>query len=110
MDASPFSIKPIWMQEVKSYLETCQMLKNLNLVQKHKLAKKTKPFTTKEGKMYRVGQNNKFHKCLTTHYKKSWIFKRFNLIKMSTLTKRMFTLTKGMGHERHMVLLVGFFD
>jgi hypothetical protein len=22
----------------------------------------------------------------------------------------MFTLTKGMGHERHMVVLVGFFD
>jgi hypothetical protein len=44
------------------------------------------------------------------HYKKSWFFKRFNLIKMSTLTKRMFILTKGMGYERHMVLLVGSFD
>jgi hypothetical protein len=43
------------------------------------------------------------------HYKKSWFFKRFNLIKVSTLTKRMFTLTKGMGHERYMVLLVFFF-
>ncbi len=39
------------------------------------------------------------------HYKKSWFFKRFNLTKVSTLTKRIFTLTKGMGHERHMVLL-----
>jgi hypothetical protein len=34
IDASLFSIKPIWMQEVKSYLETGQMPKTLNLVQK----------------------------------------------------------------------------
>jgi len=33
----------------------------------------------------------------------------FNLIQMSTLTKRMFVLTKNMGHERHIVLLVSFF-
>jgi hypothetical protein len=51
----------------------------------------------------------KYH-CPNTHYKKSRFFKIFNLIKMSTLTKRMFNLTKNMGHERHMVLLVGFFD
>jgi hypothetical protein len=31
IDASLFSIKPIWMQEVKSDLETCQMLEILNL-------------------------------------------------------------------------------
>jgi hypothetical protein len=34
------------------------MLKTLNLVQKQKLAKKVKPFTLKEGNMYKVGQNN----------------------------------------------------
>ncbi len=44
------------------------------------------------------------------HYKKSWFSKRFNLTKMSTLTKRMFTLTKNMGHEKHIVLLVGVSD
>jgi len=38
------------------------------------------------------------------HYKKSWFSKRFNLTKMSTLTKRMFTLIKSM------VLFVDFFD
>jgi hypothetical protein len=43
------------------------------------------------------------------HYKKSWVFKRFNSTKMSTLTKMMFALTKNIGHERHMVLLVDFF-
>jgi hypothetical protein len=31
------------------------------------------------------------------------------LIKMFTLIKKMFTLTKNMGHEIHMVLLIGFF-
>jgi hypothetical protein len=46
----------------------------------------------------------------TMHYKKSWFFKRFNLIKLSTVIKKMFTLAKGMGHKRHMVLLVGYFD
>jgi len=43
-----------------------------------------------------------------SHYYKSWLFKRFNLIKVSTLTKRMFVFIKGMGHERKMVFLVGF--
>jgi hypothetical protein len=37
--------------------------------------------------------------CTTTNH--GW----FNLIKMSTLAERMFALTKGMGHERHMVFL-----
>jgi len=43
------------------------------------------------------------------HYKKSQFFKRFNLIKVSTLTKRMSTLIKGMGHERHIILFGWFF-
>jgi hypothetical protein len=34
MDASLFFVKPIWMQEVKSYLKTIEMLETLNLVQK----------------------------------------------------------------------------
>ncbi len=54
------------MQEVKNYLKIGQMLKTMNLAQKQKLAKKVEPFTLKEGIMYRVGQNNKMHKCLTT--------------------------------------------
>jgi hypothetical protein len=45
---SLFFVEPIWMQEAKTYLETGQMLKNLNLVQKYKLAKKAEPFTLKE--------------------------------------------------------------
>jgi hypothetical protein len=34
LDASLFSIEPIWMQEVKTYLKTSQMPKTLNLAQK----------------------------------------------------------------------------
>jgi hypothetical protein len=54
------------MQEVKSYLKTCQMPKTLNLAQKQKLVRKEKPFILKEGIIYRVGQDNKMCKCLTT--------------------------------------------
>jgi hypothetical protein len=42
------------------------MPKSLNLNQKQKLARKVKPFILKEGTMYKVGQDNKMHKCLTT--------------------------------------------
>jgi hypothetical protein len=42
------------------------MLETLNLAQKHKLAKKVEPFTLKEGIMYRVGQDNKLCRFLTT--------------------------------------------
>ncbi len=34
IDASLFSIEPIWMQEMKNYLEIGQMPETLNLVQK----------------------------------------------------------------------------
>jgi hypothetical protein len=42
------------------------MPKTLNLTHKQKLAKDVEPFTLKEGIMYKVGQDNKMHKCLTT--------------------------------------------
>ncbi len=51
-DASLFSIEPLWMHEVKTYLETSHMPKTLNSTQKQKLATKAKPFTLKEGIMY----------------------------------------------------------
>jgi hypothetical protein len=41
------------------------MRKTLNLVQKQKLAKNAKPFIVKE-LMYRLGQDNIMHRCLTT--------------------------------------------
>ncbi len=54
------------MQEAKTYLETGQMLKNLNLVQKYKLAKKAEPFTLKEWIMYKLGPGNTMRRYLTT--------------------------------------------
>jgi hypothetical protein len=42
------------------------MPKTLNLAHKQKLAKKVEPFTLKERTMYKVGQDNKMHICLTT--------------------------------------------
>jgi len=42
------------------------MPKNFNLTQKYKLARKAKPFIMKKGIMYRVGQDNRMHRCLTT--------------------------------------------
>ncbi len=42
------------------------MPKILNLAQKQKLAKKAKPFILKEGIMYKMGQDNKMHRCLAT--------------------------------------------
>jgi hypothetical protein len=51
---------------VKNYLEIGQMPETLNLVLKHKLARKVEPFTFKERKMYSVGQDNKLCRCLTT--------------------------------------------
>jgi len=52
---------------------------------------------------------NSWHIPNDGHYEKSCFFKKFNLSKVSTLTKRMFVLTKKMGHEKHIVFLVGFF-
>jgi hypothetical protein len=42
------------------------MPKTLNLVQTQKMFKKAKPFSLKEGIMYKVGQDNRMRKCLTT--------------------------------------------
>jgi hypothetical protein len=66
IDASLLFVKPIWMQEVKSYLEIGQMPKTLNLAQKQKLARKLELFILKEGIMYKVGQDNKMCRFLTT--------------------------------------------
>jgi len=42
------------------------MLKTPNLAQKQKLARKAEPFILKDGIMYRMGQDNKMCRCLTT--------------------------------------------
>jgi hypothetical protein len=47
---------------------------------------------------------------INIHYYKSWLFKRFNLTKVSTLTKMIFVLTKAWGMKDTWFLLVGYFD
>jgi hypothetical protein len=44
VDASLFSIEPIWMQEVKTYLKIGQMLETLNLAQKIEIGQKGRTF------------------------------------------------------------------
>jgi hypothetical protein len=50
----------------KNLFKDMSMPKTMNLAHKQKLAKKAKSFTLKEGIMYRMGQDNKMHRCLTT--------------------------------------------
>ncbi len=66
IEASLCHVEPIWMLEMKRYLEIGQMPETLNLAHKQKLAREVKPFIMKEGIIYIVGQNNKMHRCLTT--------------------------------------------
>jgi hypothetical protein len=54
------------MQEVKTYLKTSRMLETQNLAQKQKFAIKAKPFILKENIMYKMEQDNKMRRCLTT--------------------------------------------
>jgi hypothetical protein len=42
------------------------MPKTLNLAQKQKLPRKIEPFILKEGIMYKMGQDNRMCRCLTT--------------------------------------------
>jgi hypothetical protein len=42
------------------------MLETLDLAYKQKLARNVKPFILKEATMYKIGQDNKMHRRLTT--------------------------------------------
>jgi hypothetical protein len=64
-------------------------------------------YVTKKYCRNKISNENYYNMLIyIIHYKKSRFFRRFNLTKVFTLTKRMSTLTKIMGHERHMVLLI----
>jgi hypothetical protein len=47
---------------------------------------------------------------LIGHYYKSWFFKRFKLINLSFWLMDMYILTKGLGLEWHMYVLINQFD
>jgi hypothetical protein len=59
MDTLLFFVKPIWMQEVKTYLGTGKMPKTLNLIHKQKLARKAKPFILKKHLCIEWGKTTK---------------------------------------------------
>ncbi len=65
MDASLFC-KTYMDVGNKNLCKDMSYAKNYELSSKKKLAKKVKPFTMKEGIMYKMGKNNKMHRCLTT--------------------------------------------
>jgi hypothetical protein len=57
--ASLFYIKFEWLKDVKEFLKTKQIEGTLSVQQKQRLVKRAKPFTFKNGELYRMGQNNK---------------------------------------------------
>jgi hypothetical protein len=65
IDASLFYIRPKWLNDVNFVLKTKQIKGTLSLQWKQRLVKKTKPFTLKNGELYKMGQNNKPQRCLT---------------------------------------------
>jgi hypothetical protein len=65
-NASLFSIKPKWLNDVRENLKTCQIEGTLYIQQKQRLVRRAKPFTSKNGELYRMGQDNILQRCLTT--------------------------------------------
>ncbi len=64
--ASLFYTELKWLNDVKEYLRTCQIDSTLSIQQKQRLFRKARPFTFKNGELYRMGQDNILRKCLTT--------------------------------------------
>jgi hypothetical protein len=51
--------KPKWLKDVKEVLRTKQIKGTLLLQQNQRLVRKIKPFTLKNGELYKMGQDNK---------------------------------------------------
>ncbi len=56
---SLFYTEPEWLNDVKEFLRVRQIKGTLSIQQKHRLVKKAKPFTLKNGELYRMGQDNR---------------------------------------------------
>ncbi len=54
-----FYIKPKWLNDVKDFLRTCQIKGTLYVQQKKRLVRRVKPFTLKNGELYKMGQDNR---------------------------------------------------
>ncbi len=66
IDASLFYTKPKWLNDVKDFLRVGQIERTLSIQQKHRLIRIIKFFTLKNGALYRMGQENRLQRCLTT--------------------------------------------
>jgi hypothetical protein len=55
-----------WLKDVKEFLRTWHIEGTLLVQYKQRLIKKIKPFTLKNGELYRMGQDNKLWRCLIT--------------------------------------------
>jgi hypothetical protein len=54
------------LNDVKEFLKIGQIKGTLSIQQKQKLVRRIKPFTFKNGELYKMGQDNKLQWCLTT--------------------------------------------
>ncbi len=54
-----FYTQPKWLNGIKEILKTKKIEGTLSVQQKHRLVKRTKPFTLKNGELYKMGQDNK---------------------------------------------------
>jgi hypothetical protein len=54
------------LNDVKEFFKTRQIEGTLLVQQKKKLVRRTKPFTMKNGELYRMGQENRLQRCLST--------------------------------------------
>ncbi len=59
IDASLFYTKLEWLKDVKEFLRMKQIDGTLLIQQKQKLVRRVKPFTFKNGELYKMGQNNR---------------------------------------------------
>jgi hypothetical protein len=48
-----------WLKDVKEFWRTRHIEGTLSVEYKQRLVKKTKPFTLKNGELYKMGQDNK---------------------------------------------------
>jgi hypothetical protein len=66
IDASLFYTELEWLNEVKNFLRTKHIEGTLSIQLKQRLVRRAKPFTLKNGKLYKMGQDKKLKQCLTT--------------------------------------------
>ncbi len=59
-------MEPKLLNDVKELMRIGQIEGTLSIQQKQKLIMKANPFTLKNGELYRMGQDDRLQRCLTT--------------------------------------------